>query len=442
MTEITDSSEKDPQITPGSTNKDEEPELSFYQVHLKQLERAMEVAAPLDVVASILKEPKTTLIYNFPVRMDDGSYETFNGYRIQHNNMYGPFKGGIRFSPQVTLEEVKALAALMTYKCAATDVPFGGAKGGVALNPADYSITELERIMRRFTHELGSNIGPEYDIPAPDVGTSSQMMVWMMDTYMAGAGARQMSGQRGVVTGKTPQSGGSLGRDKATGQGVVFALGRWSEERNFRLEDATFSVQGFGKVGSAAALILARAGVTLAAVSDHTGSIINYDGIDPVALQSHVMATGGVGGFADAEACTRDEFFGAEVDLMIPAATELQIGAHEARLIKARLVIEGANGPTSLAGEEVLAERGIELIPDLLANSGGVIVSYFEWVQNRRAERWALNEVNARLKGLITSAYDQVRASSKHYGVDMRTGALALAINRINEQYRERGIFP
>lgn len=442
MSEMTEASKSQTAGTHGRDLGDIEYDLNFYEVHLGQLERAMAVADPDPVVASVLREPKNTLIVHFPVRMDDGSFRTFTGYRIQHNNIFGPYKGGIRFSPHVTLEEVKALAALMTYKCAVLEVPFGGAKGGVAVRPGDHSRAELERIVRRFTHDLGNNIGPDYDIPAPDLGTNAEMMVWMMDTYMNGMSASQKNAQRGVVTGKTLLAGGSVGRDKATGQGVVFSIDRWADDHNLRLEDTLFSVQGFGNVGSHASVLLARAGATLVAVNDHTGSIVRPAGIDPVALRRHVQEHGGVAGFPMAEACSRDDFFSAKVDLMIPAATELQIGPHEAELLQARAVVEGANGPCTPEGEAVLARRGIHVVPDVLANAGGVVVSYFEWVQNKRSEQWQLNEVDTRLKFMMGRAYDAMREMSSRHEVDMRTAALALAIRRLNAIYRERGIFP
>ena len=417
-------------------------EQSFYGVHLHQLEQAFCIAEPDDVVRQILHQPKNQIVVHFPVRMDDGSFRTFTGYRIQHNNIFGPYKGGIRFSPFVTLDEVKALAALMTYKCAILEVPFGGAKGGVAVAPREHSQGELERIVRRFTHDLGNNIGPEYDIPAPDMGTNGQMMVWMMDTYMNGMSVHQKNAMRGVVTGKTLAAGGSIGREKATGQGCVFALDRWAEDNHFRLEDATYSVQGFGNVGSHAAMLLSRAGATLVAVNDHTGSIINTQGIDPVDLRAYVQVHGGVGGYPKAEGVDRDAFFAAPADIFLPAATELQIGKHEAGLLRCRVVVEGANGPCTIEGETALAERGIDVVPDVLANAGGVVVSYFEWVQNKRSESWQLNEVDSRLKFMMGRAYDAVRDMARQHRVTPRVASLALAIRRLNAIYRERGIFP
>ncbi|TXD34708.1 Glu/Leu/Phe/Val dehydrogenase [Lujinxingia vulgaris] len=400
-------------------------------------------AAPLeDHVRLILSQPKNEVIVNFPVRMDDGSYELFTGYRIQHNNIKGPYKGGIRYHHEVTLEEVKALAALMTYKCALLNVPFGGAKGGIRLTPSKYSQTELERITRRFTHDLGNNIGPEYDIPAPDVGTNSQTMVWMMDTYMNTHNANDKNAQRGIVTGKTLNSGGSVGREKATGQGVVYCIQEWADEHGFRLDGCTYTLQGFGNVGSHTAQILSRLGAVMVAVEDHTGTLYNPDGIYPRKLVEHVAEHGGVAGYPGAKTITSDEFWEVECDICIPAALELQVTEEVARKLKARVVVEAANGPTTLGGERVMAERGIEVIPDMMANAGGVVVSYFEWIQNKRSESWQLQEVDSRLHFMMKSAYQEMRAFARANDVDNRTAALAVAIQRINAVYVERGVFP
>lgn len=416
--------------------------LSFYQVHLEQLDEAMGFSDASEEVRLILREPKNEVIVNFPVRMDDGSYRLFTGYRIQHNNILGPYKGGMRYNPNVTLDEVKALAALMTYKCAILDVPFGGAKGGIRIKPWNHSRSELERVTRRFTHDLGNNIGPEYDIPAPDMGTNAQTMVWMMDTYMNGMSVHQKNAMRGVVTGKSLSAGGSVGREKATGQGVVFAIDEWAEERSFSMDGATCSVQGFGNVGSHAATILGKAGVRLLAVNDHTGSLYEEKGIDPEDLKAWVRTHGGVSGYPRAQSVTRDEFFATPVDIFIPAALEFQLDAQEAELLNAKVVAEGANGPTTPAGDAVLQRKGIEVLPDVLANGGGVVVSYFEWVQNKRSETWQLNEVDSRLKHKMSVAYHRVRALQKELGCSNRTAALTLGIRRLNEVYGERGIFP
>ena len=417
-------------------------QLNFFEVHLDQLQEALNVVQPRESVRLILSEPKNEVIVHFPVRMDDGSVRLFTGYRIQHNNILGPYKGGIRYSDHVTLTEVKALAALMTYKCALLDIPFGGAKGGVRLSPRNHSTTELERITRRFTHDLGSNIGPEYDIPAPDMGTNAQTMVWMMDTYMNGAGAQYKNAVRGVVTGKSIGAGGSLGREKATGQGVMYCIDEWAEERNFSLDGARFSVQGFGNVGSHAAMLLAQAGAVCIAVSDQSGSLADPNGIDTVDLAAWVRKTGGIKGYTKAAETTREEFFATRCDILIPAAMEFQIGEEEAKLIQARVVVEGANGPTTPAGEKILLERGIDILPDILANAGGVCVSYYEWIQNKRSESWNLKEVDSKLRDRMRGAYARVREYTEQKQCSRRTAALAVAVQRIDEAYRERGIFP
>ncbi len=418
------------------------PDADFFTTHLVQLGRSMRHIDVEPHVRLILSEPKNEVIVNFPVRMDDGEFRLFTGYRIQHNNIMGPYKGGIRFHHDVTLSEVKALASIMTYKCALLEVPFGGAKGGVTMNVHDHSSRELENVTRRFTHDLGNNIGPEYDIPAPDVGTNAQIMVWMMDTYMNMHNLSDKNAQRRIVTGKTLTSGGSRGRDKATGQGVVYVIQEWADEHGFRLDGATYKLQGFGNVGSHTASILTKLGSVLVAVQDHTGSIYNKEGIYTRKLADYVAETGGVAGYPGAETITSDEFWEAKCDITIPAALELQIDKRVAEMLDTRLVVEAANGPTTLDGEKVLIEKGIEVIPDIMANAGGVVVSYFEWIQNKRAEAWQLAEVDERLHFMMKRAFHEMRAFAREHDIDNRTAAFATAVNRINKVYVERGVFP
>ena len=422
----------------------EAPHLSrdFYKMHLAQVQEAMDVAGVPDHVHLILSQPKSELIINFPVRMDDGRYKLFKGYRIQHNNIMGPYKGGIRFNENVTLDEVKSLAALMTWKSALLDVPFGGAKGGIRLNPRRYSAAELERITRRFTSDLGTNIGPSYDIPAPDMGTNSQTMVWMMDTYANSVGALGKQAARSVVTGKPPEVGGSFGRDKATGQGVVFCIEQWAADADFDLMGATFAVQGFGNVGSHTALLLAKHGASLTAVQDHTGGIRNPEGINPHKLREHVRLKGGVAGYPGGEVISRADFFATPVDIFVPAAIEMEIGPEEASTMACRVVAEGANGPTTNEGETVLREKGIEILPDVICNAGGVVVSYFEWVQNKRSERWLLDEVDRRLHFMMTEAYTKMRRYAREHAVSNRIACLAIAAEKLSMNYLARGIFP
>jgi glutamate dehydrogenase (NAD(P)+) len=413
-----------------------------YLVAVEQLDRAAKIAGLSPVVREILSQPKNELIINFPVRMDSGEYRMFKGYRVQHNNILGPYKGGIRYHELVSLDEVKALASWMTYKCALHDIPFGGGKGGIKFMPRQHSMSEIERITRRFTHALGSNIGPEYDIPAPDVGTNGQIMVWMMDTYMNVVGFIDKNANRRVVTGKTLASGGSHGREAATGQGIVHCIVEWARDRRFDLNGATYMVQGFGNVGSNAAKILARTGASLIAVGDYKGYIANGDGLNPYKLSEHVLRTGSVAGYAASHPITREEFFATAADIFIPAALELEIGVPEARSLAVKLIVEGANGPTETAAEPIIADKGIDLIPDILANSGGVVVSYFEWLQNKRSERWELEEVEERLAKRMKRTFLAVSEYAQAKKCDWRMAAMGIALERIGKAYSERGIFP
>jgi glutamate dehydrogenase (NAD(P)+) len=411
-----------------------------YQVAQQQFDRAADFCALPSTVREILYQPKNELIVNFPIRLDNGEYRLFKGYRVQHNNVLGPYKGGIRYHEEVTLDEVKALAAWMTYKCALHDIPFGGAKGGIKFNPRDYSTTELERITRRFTFALGNNIGPEHDIPAPDMGTNAQTMVWMMDTYMSLAGSASLN--RGVVTGKTLSAGGSHGREQATGQGIVHCITEWARDARFDLNGATFMVQGYGNVGSNTAKILARTGASLIAAGDWKGYVQNPDGINPFKLAEHVARTGSVLGYPGTHPITREQFFATEVDIFVPAALELEIGEAEARALRCKLIVEGANGPTEPRAEPILAEKGIHVIPDILANSGGVCVSYYEWLQNKRSEIWDLEEVEEKLAKRMKRTYIAVSEFAATRKCDWRTAAMCIALQRLAKPYSERGIFP
>jgi glutamate dehydrogenase (NAD(P)+) len=393
-------------------------------------------------IRKILATTMNEVVVHFPVKMDDGRIEVFTGYRVQHNNALGPFKGGLRFHPAVNIDEVRALATWMTWKSAIAGIPFGGGKGGIQMDPSKYSTGELERITRRFTFALGNTIGPEYDIPAPDVNTNGQIMAWILDTYQSMMPANDRQRMLHVVTGKPIEAGGSLGRDKATGQGVVYLIREWAKDHKFELGGATYIVQGFGNVGSWAARLLTPLGPKLIAAEDVTGSIANEDGLDPEALAKHVRARGGVAGFAGARPITHLAFLRTKADIFIPAALENQITAETAPLLSVRLVAEGANGPTNPDGDRVLVERGIDLIPDVLCNSGGVVVSYFEWLQNKRSESWELQEVDCKLYRRIVDAYARVRETARQYKVDWRTAAYMVALARLEKVYRERGIFP
>ncbi len=415
---------------------------NLYENVIKQLEKAEDVIHCDKDICEILAGTMNELIVHFPVKMDDGRVKMLTGYRVQHNNALGPFKGGLRFHPLVDIDEVRGLATLMTWKTALVNIPFGGAKGGIQLDPADFSAKEIERITRRFTFALGNNIGPEYDIPAPDVNTNPQIMAWILDTYMSTMTPTERNRCSHVVTGKPLESGGSQGRNKATGQGVVFLIEKWALDRGFSLKDATYTVQGFGNVGSWAARLLKQHGARLIAVEDVTGAIKRKAGIEPEDLAVYVEQNGGVSGYPKAEPIDHETFFSTKADIFIPAALENQINGDIAEILNVKLVAEGANGPTEPEGDKVLQRRQIDVIPDILCNSGGVIVSYFEWLQNKRSEFWEMEEIDNKLKKIIVSAYEKVRNAAERYKVDMRTAAQIVAINRLEMVYKERGIFP
>lgn len=431
---------EDPQrLVAGGSAAEPRPLLAAVQGYLEEAARLVDLAP---YVATILSQPKNELIVNFPVRMDDGTIRLYRGYRIQHNNVLGPFKGGIRYHESVSLDELKALAAMMTWKCALVGLPLGGGKGGIAFDPHAVSRAELQRITRRFFHALGSNIGPETDIPAPDVGTDAKVMAWAMDTYVSLSSQLQQQSVKGVVTGKPVASGGTLGREKATGQGLVHCIREWAAERDVPLGGATLLVQGFGNVGSFTAILLSQLGVSTIAVGDHTGYLHNPEGFNPHKLQDHVRRNRSIAGYPGGRRIGRDEFFALKADLCVPAALENQIGPDEAGRLDVKLVAEGANGPTTPEGEKVLLERGIDVLPDILANSGGVTVSYYEWVQNKRSESWTLEEVDARLERAMRRAYREVVEMARQKKCSMRVAAYAVALQRLGVVYGEREIFP
>ena len=413
-----------------------------YDNVIRQFNQASDIMGLDNDVRSVLSMTMNEIIIHFPVKMDDGHVEMLTGYRVQHNNILGPFKGGLRFHPAVNIDEVRALASWMTWKSAIVNIPFGGGKGGIQIDPSKYSKNELERITRRFVYALGNNIGPEYDIPAPDVNTNSQIMAWFLDTYLSTVPAHERNANVHVVTGKPVEAGGSLGRDKATGQGVVYCIEEWAKENAFILDGSTFIVQGFGNVGSWASRLLEPHGATLLAVEDVTGAIANPDGIDSELLTEYVAEHGGVGGYPDADPIDHDTFMSFEADIFIPAALENQITEDTAPDLKVKLVAEGANGPTNPEGDKILRERGIDVIPDVLCNAGGVIVSYFEWLQNKRSEFWDLEEVDGKLHKRITAAYHRVSETARSYDSDRRTAAYIVALSHLQNVYERRGIFP
>jgi glutamate dehydrogenase (NAD(P)+) len=415
---------------------------NLYDNVRSQFNQAADIMQLDSEIRKILSRTMNEIIVNFPVKMDDGGIEMFTGYRVQHNNVLGPYKGGLRFHPNVDIDEVRALATWMTWKSAIVDIPFGGAKGGIKFDPHKYSQSELERITRRFTFSLGGNIGPEYDIPAPDVNTNSQIMAWMLDTYASTMPAHVRQACTHVVTGKPVEAGGSIGRDKATGQGVVFTIVQWAKDNNFNLNGATYMVQGFGNVGSWASRLLKPYGAKLIAVEDATGAIKSEHGIEPDALTAYVSKMGGVKGFPDSQEIDHTALLLTQADIFIPAALENQITALTAPTLKVKLVAEGANGPTDPDGDRILQEKSIDLLPDILCNAGGVIVSYFEWLQNKRSEFWDLTEVDEKLHKKIIQGYKHVQSTAQKFKTNWRIAAYIVALRRLEKVYRDRGIFP
>jgi glutamate dehydrogenase (NAD(P)+) len=403
-----------------------------------QLSEAVAILGYDEGLHAMLAAPRREVTVSIPLRRDDGSVELITGHRVQHNLSRGPAKGGLRYSPRVDLDEVRALAMWMTWKCALLDVPYGGAKGGVVIDPRGYTSAELERVTRRYTSEIMPLIGPTKDIPAPDIGTDEETMAWIMDTYSVASGHTVL----GVVTGKPISLGGSLGRASATSRGVVYvALGAL---RHIGTEptSATAAVQGFGKVGRGAARFLADAGVSVVAASDQYGAVGCAGGLDIPALEAYVDETGSVVGFPGSDAIDNETLLGLDVDLLVPAAVEGVLHAGNAASVRARIVVEGANGPTTTEADRLLAANGVLVVPDILANAGGVVVSYFEWVQANQAYWWSEAEVEARLADRMTTAWQQVLAEASQHDVSLRTAATCLAVRRVAEAHQLRGLYP
>jgi len=409
-----------------------------YDMALQQFDRVAELLGLERGIADVLRHPQRELIVHFPVRMDDGSIRMFTGFRVHHNIARGPAKGGIRFHPEVNIDEVRALAMWMTWKCAVVGIPFGGAKGGVVCDPKELSIGELERLTRRFTTEISIMISPQRDIPAPDVNTNAQVMAWMMDTYSMHAGHSVTA----VVTGKPLSVGGSAGRADATGRGVVYTVEEALRRGGKTLADITAVVQGFGNVGGVTARLLHEAGARVIGVADVRGGIYNPKGIDIKSLSRFNEETGSVVGFRDTEQVSNDELLTLPCDLLVPAAYENQITALNAPQIKARMIAEGANGPTTPEADAILRDRGIPVIPDILCNAGGVTVSYFEWVQDLQEFFWDEDEINGKLKRIMTRAFDAIEEVQDQHHSDMRTAAYIVGVQRVAEAIQTRGIYP
>ncbi|WP_082600741.1 Glu/Leu/Phe/Val dehydrogenase [Agromyces sp. Root81] len=403
-----------------------------------QLAEAIGLLGYTDGLHQMLATPRRELTVSVPLRMDSGESRLYIGHRVQHNFSRGPAKGGLRYAPNVNLDEVRALAMWMTWKCALLDVPYGGAKGGIAIDPREHSKAELERVTRRYTSEILPIIGPERDIPAPDVGTDEQTMAWIMDTYSVTSGYTVP----GIVTGKPIALGGSQGRASATSRGVTHIALAALRHRGFDPSRATAAVQGFGKVGADAARFLSEAGVRVAGVSDQYGAVYNAAGLDIEALTEHVRATGSVVGFAGAEAIDGAQLLALDVDLLVPAAVEGVLHEGNAAAVRATVIVEGANGPTTPGADSILRENGVLVVPDILANAGGVIVSYFEWVQANQAYWWRADEVESRLEERMLSAWHHVLGYSEARGFSLRTAATALAVERVAEAHKLRGLYP
>ena len=411
---------------------------NIWAVAQSQFDHAADKLDLDDGMRRVLRVPQRELTVNFPVTMDDGNVRVFTGHRVQHNVSRGPGKGGIRYHQDVTLDEVRALAMWMSWKCACVNIPYGGAKGGVIVDPKKLSIREVEGLTRRFTTEISPLIGPDRDIPAPDVNTNAQTMAWMMDTYSMHRGYTV----HGVVTGKPISVGGSLGRNEATARGAVFTLLKWAEAKVQQVDGARVAIQGYGNAGSIAATLLAAEGATIVAVSDSQGGIHNAAGLDPAKVSAWKREHGTVVGYRGSDEVTNREILEVDCDILVPAALENQITRQNAPQIRAKVVAEAANGPTTPEADKILFDRGVFVIPDILCNAGGVTVSYFEWVQDMQSFFWTENRINDSLKGIMDRAFGSVHEMAERYEVDMRTAAYMVAVARVAEATMLRGLYP
>lgn len=409
-----------------------------WSTYLQQIDRVAPYLGELSRWIDTLRHPKRALIVDIPLQMDDGSIRHFEGFRVQHNLSRGPGKGGVRYHPNVDLNEVMALSAWMTIKCAAVNLPYGGAKGGIRVDPFKLSEGELERLTRRYTSEIGLIIGPQKDIPAPDVGTNPKVMAWMMDTYSMNQGTTIT----GVVTGKPVHLGGSLGREKATGRGVYVTGREVARRLNIETDGARIAVQGFGNVGSEAARLFVDAGALVVAVQDHSATLYNPEGIDLTALTEWQMAHKKIAGFSGAQDIAADAFWQLQMDILIPAALEGQITRERAEKLTCKLILEGANGPTYPDADDMLASRGITVVPDVICNAGGVTVSYFEWVQDMASFFWSEEEINQRMDKIMTEAMIHIWDKAREKECSLRTAAYIVACERILMARKDRGIYP
>jgi glutamate dehydrogenase (NAD(P)+) len=409
-----------------------------YDMALQQFDQVVDLLKLDAGVADILRHPQRELIVHFPVRMDDGSVRVFTGFRVHHNIARGPAKGGLRFDKAVNIDEVRALAMWMTWKCAVVGIPFGGAKGGVICDPKSLSMGELERLTRRFASDISVLMSPDRDIPAPDVNTNAQVMAWIMDTYSMHAGHSVPS----VVTGKPLSVGGSEGRADATGRGVLYTIQEAVRRAGKSLEGMTAVVQGFGNVGSVSARLLTEAGAKVVAISDSKGGVYNPNGIDIKNLVRHKQEQGTLEGFRDSQRVTNEELLELPCDILVPGAYENQITSLNASRVKARWIAEGANGPTTPDADKILQDRGIVVLPDILCNAGGVTVSYFEWVQDLQEFFWDEADINAKLQRIMVKAFDAIETAQDHHRCDMRTAAYVVGVSRVAEAIQTRGIYP
>jgi glutamate dehydrogenase (NAD(P)+) len=409
-----------------------------YEIAKSQLRRVGEVFALDPDLIRVLSKPKKAVEVSIPVQMDDGAIEVFTGFRVTHNIARGPSKGGIRYHPNVTLDEVKALAMWMTWKCSLMGLPFGGAKGGVVCDPKSLSLSELERMTRRYTSEIINDIGPERDIPAPDVGTDSRIMAWIFDTYSMNKGHSVLS----VVTGKPLSVGGSLGREEATARGALYCIQAMSVKQGKRISEYSVAIQGFGNVGANLARLLHGDGAKVVAVSDSRGGVYNPNGIDVPAALAHKQERGTLEGLANAEPVTNEELVELPCDILAPCALEQVVTEENADRVKATVICEGANGPVTPAADSILEDRGVLVLPDVLANAGGVVVSYFEWVQGLQEYFWREDEVNAKLHDICARAFEEAWVTRDRYATSLRMSSYGLAVQRVTEATTTRGLYP